>query len=153
MIDSAFPNLLSTGYRITSPATIDYNCIAWAAEDAQSWWWPDPFHQYYWPPAIPRNESIEAFVALFESFGYRICQDSDYEEGFEKVAIYVGGNAKVTHASRQLDSGVWTSKLGKLEDIEHSFDGVSGAIYGSVAVLMQRRKRPTTQAPRPTKDS
>jgi hypothetical protein len=146
MIPSLFPRLRSSGYKITSPATIGYNCIAWAADHSESWWWPDLFHQYYWPPGIPRNESIDAFVALFESFGYEVCEKADHEKGFEKVAIYVGSNAKVTHAARQLDSGVWTSKLGSLEDIEHVFDGVSGSRYGSVAVIMRRPKKPTLHA-------
>ena len=37
-IERDFPNLLTTGYEITSPDTIDYNCIAWAAEDNERWW-------------------------------------------------------------------------------------------------------------------
>lgn len=141
MIATLFPRLRNSGYRVTSPATIDYNCIAWAAGSVESWWWPDRLRQYYWPPGIPRNESVEAFVVLFEGVGYEVCEDAEMEQGFEKVAIYVDSNNKVTHASRQLDSGAWTSKLGNLEDIEHAFDGVSGSRYGSVAVIMRRPKR------------
>lgn len=40
-IEKAFPNLQIRGYSITSPATPEYNCIAWAAGEAQSWWEPD----------------------------------------------------------------------------------------------------------------
>ncbi|MEW6668330.1 MAG: hypothetical protein AB1512_24210 [Thermodesulfobacteriota bacterium] len=141
MISESFPRLRESGYRVTSPATIEYSCIAWAAEDTVSWWWPDRLHQYYWPPGIPRNESVEAFVALFEGFGYEVCEDAEKQAEFEKIAIYVDISDKVTHASRQLESGAWTSKLGRLEDIEHAFDGVSGSQYGSVAVIMRRPKR------------
>lgn len=36
-IERDYPNLVSTNYHITSPDTIDYNCVAWAAEDTQRW--------------------------------------------------------------------------------------------------------------------
>lgn len=31
-LEQQFPNLARSGYTITSPDTIDYNCVAWAAE-------------------------------------------------------------------------------------------------------------------------
>jgi hypothetical protein len=61
------------------------------------------------------------------------------EKGFEKVAIYVKGNQNPTHAARQLDSGIWTSKIGNEEDIEHSSPAVlEGLEYGAVAVVMKK---------------
>ncbi|NEO46086.1 MAG: hypothetical protein F6K55_18900 [Moorea sp. SIO4A3] len=51
-----YPNLVSTNYHITSADTIDYNCVAWAAEDTQRWWWPDPMKESYWPVNVPRVE-------------------------------------------------------------------------------------------------
>ena len=119
-IEQEFPNLLTDSYSITSPATSEYNCIAWAACDTEAWWWPDAQHLYYWPPEIPRTETLEAFIKAFEIFGYRVCNCIAYEEGFEKVAIYIDTHGKPTHAARQLSSGNWTSKLERLEDIEHS---------------------------------
>ena len=45
--------------------------------------------------------------------------DESLEPGFEKVALYaLGGVPK--HAARQLSSGRWSSKLGDLEDVEHT---------------------------------
>ncbi|HEY7428267.1 MAG TPA: hypothetical protein VH682_28795 [Gemmataceae bacterium] len=35
-----FPRLNGTAYRITSPASDVYNCIAWAAGETNRWWWP-----------------------------------------------------------------------------------------------------------------
>ena len=46
-IEQSFPNLQSSGYSITSPATIDYNCIAWATDDTEVWWEPDPLDLSY----------------------------------------------------------------------------------------------------------
>ncbi|MBN2568114.1 MAG: hypothetical protein JXB42_01655 [Deltaproteobacteria bacterium] len=135
-----FPNLKT--YEITSPPTIEYNCIAWALGDDKRWWWPDPniYSQYYWPPEIPRGESVDNFVKAFETFGYIECDGPELEEGFEKIAIYADKYGKPTHAVRQLESGIWTSKLGQLEDISHDIDGVSGEHYGNVVIVLKRSK-------------
>jgi len=135
-----FPVLKSSGYTITSPPTIDYNCIAWAAGDTQSWWWPDTFNQYYWPPGIPREETIDVFVKAFEFLGYTICPDANHESGYEKVAIYAKQYGNPTHAARQIDTGKWSSKIGRLEDIEHDIDSLNGSIYGNPQVYLKRPK-------------
>src|SRR5947208_6744161 len=88
-IEGAFPNLPSARYQITSPATTDYNCIAWAAEDETAWWWPDIYGFGYWPPQVPRTETMEAFIAAYGLLGYQPCPDPQPEPGYEKVAIYV----------------------------------------------------------------
>ncbi len=138
-IEFAFPSLPAQGYAVTSPATADYNCIAWAANNSSTWWWPDPLYLYFWPSDVPRVETLDAFIKAYESLGYSLCQSSDYEEGWEKIALYVDANGKPTHAARQLTTDYWTSKLGRLEDIEHKgLDGLSGSQYGSVSVIMRR---------------
>lgn len=60
------------------------------------------------------------------------------EQGYEKVALYVDHDGKPTHAARQLPTGRWTSKLGKIEDIEHELEGIAGSVYGSVAKILKR---------------
>ncbi|MGK7876268.1 MAG: hypothetical protein AB4426_24125 [Xenococcaceae cyanobacterium] len=138
-IEKAYPNLPLTGYEITSPDTIDYNCIAWAAGDQESWWWPDKNEQDYWPPGIKREETLPAFIDAFQTIGYELCESESLEEEFEKVAIYIDENSKPKHAARQLPNGKWTSKLGNWEDIEHeSLDGLVGEYYGTVAQIMKR---------------
>lgn len=137
-IERDFPRLFDSGYSIESPATPFYNCIAWAADDATRWWWPDPMNTYYWPSAAPRTETVEAFVTAFESLGYTVCGDADYEAGFEKVSIYVNHVGEPTHAARQLTPDIWTSKIGNMEDIEHRIDGLDSPLYGRVACLMKR---------------
>ena len=136
-----FPILKASGYTISSPATIEYNCIAWAAGDSEAWWWPDPFNQYYWPSEIIREESIDAFVKAFEFLGYTICPDAEYEKGYEKVAIYSKTDGRPTHAARQIASEKWTSKIGSLEDIEHDTNSLSGSRYGEPVIFMKRPKK------------
>lgn len=140
MLEKLFPNLTKERYAITSPMTIEYNSIAWAFDDTERCWWPDPYYQYYWPPDMPRVDSIENFVKAFERLGYIACDNSKFEKGFEKVAIYANQYGKPTHAARQLESGIWTSKLGKLEDISHDIDGISGNLYGNVVIVLKRAK-------------
>lgn len=140
-IEASFPILRSRGYSITSQATVEYNCIAWAAGDTGAWWWPDPMNVCYWPPTIPRENTLETFIEAYALLGYNICKDGIYEEGFEKIAIYADDNRKPTHAARQLSSGRWTSKLGSSEDIEHTtLDDLYSSVYGIIAVFMKRSK-------------
>ncbi|MCK4541633.1 MAG: hypothetical protein KAU17_05280 [Spirochaetales bacterium] len=139
-MEAFFPMLQSSAYKLTSPATMEYNCIAWAAGDTETWWWPDPFDQYFWPSGILREETIDAFIMAFEFLGYSICGDANYETGYEKVAIYAKPGGTPTHAARQIDSEKWTSKIGQLEDIEHGINSLSGTMYGEPVVYMKRSK-------------
>jgi hypothetical protein len=91
----------------------------------------------YWPDEVPRDESIEAFVGVFESLGFQSSQPAEPEQGFEKIALYARGNCP-THAARQLENGSWTSKLGPLEDITLSLNGLIGAAYGEVVAILKR---------------
>lgn len=118
-IETTFPALCSSNYQITSPATPTYNCIAWAARDMNLWWWPDSQYTAYWPAEAPREEKLDAFIKAYRIAGFTQCENSDLEEGFEKVAIYADTLGKPQHAARQLISGHWTSKLGPMEDIDH----------------------------------
>lgn len=133
--DEDFPRLTPENHRVTSPAMIDYNCIAWAAGDTESWWEPG----VYWPIESPPDEyGIGILEAAFKSLGFEACDGAESDPGFEKVAIY-GNNLFYTHAARQLPTGKWTSKLGKLEDIEHETpDVVAGGVYGEVVGIMRQ---------------
>ena len=136
-LERAFPNLSEGGYDITSPATPDYNCIAWAAGDTTRWWWPIPAF-YYWPQEAPLEETLEAFIQAFATLGFIHCEDETVESGFEKIAIYVNAQGTPTHAARQLHNGRWVSKLGSGVDIEHALADLTHSMYGSVAQILKR---------------
>jgi hypothetical protein len=126
---------------VTSPGTPVYNCVAWAAGDDTRWWWPDEARDYYWPSGAPREATVEAFVAAFALLDYELCETGDaaFDPDYEKVAIYVNDD-KPTHAARQVRTGEWTSKCGRLEDITHTLEGLEGSCYGAPAVVMRRRR-------------
>lgn len=137
-LEVSFPQLAIDGYRLTSPATPDYNCIAWAAKDVTRFWWPDPWNQYYWPPNAAREVTLQAFEQAYGTLGFEKCEAGSLEPGFEKIAIYTKSSVPF-HAARQLPDGCWTSKLGSREDIEHDkISGVEGHEYGTVSMFMKR---------------
>ncbi len=134
-----FPNLLAGEYRKTSDESDEYNCIAWAAGDTTRWWWPRPQgRRDYWPKEAPNEVTVEAFVVAFRLQGYEPCDTGDLEDQYEKVAIYIGSHGKPTHAAIQRPNGIWSSKLGDWEDIEHKLNGVEGPDYGRAAVFLRR---------------
>jgi hypothetical protein len=139
MISSpAFPRLTAHNHRVTSPASPDYNCVGWAADDTEHWWQPGIF----WPTSAPAGMfGIDVLIQAFSLLGYENCPDGSLEAGLGKVALY-GSGLFYTHAARQLPSGKWTSKLGGAEDIEHdSPDDVAGGVYGDVVVFMKRSRK------------
>lgn len=130
MLRSLFPRL--TTYVETSPATQDYNCIAWACGDNTRWWWPNGL--VYWPTGVRCDETIEAFDELFISGGGFPVITENVEPGIVKIALFaLGGIPK--HAARQLPNGAWTSKLGTAVDIAHSLREIEGLNYGVVVRL------------------
>ena len=144
-----FPGLDPAKFKITSPKTDEYNCIAWASDENENdrWWWPDQMKQNYWPPGVPRETTVAAFVKAYQTVGYDPCDTGDLEDGFEKIAIYVSATGKPTHAARQLSDGQWTSKLGRGHDITHALDGISGfraRSYGTVAQFLRRKREALT---------
>lgn len=138
LIEQWFPRLRVSEYEVMSPPDVEYNCIAWAALDNGQCWWPDSDEQYYWPPQVPRECTLAAFVAAYAVLGYGACDSQEPEDGFEKVAVFADSNGTPTHASRQLSSGRWASKLGRYKDIEHDLFDLTGELYGSVATILRR---------------
>jgi hypothetical protein len=82
---------------------------------------------------------------MFRGLGFELSDNDKLERGYEKIAIYADAGGVPTHAARQLDSGKWTSKLGRLEDIEHdtlsSLQGPSPPAYGEVRQVLRRRRQ------------
>ncbi|MDF5722241.1 MAG: hypothetical protein PUP91_17485 [Rhizonema sp. PD37] len=137
--ENKFPNLSSTRYFVTSRQSSSYNCFAWAAGEDDRWWSPlDPDNMYYWVEGVTAELTMSAFIQAYKSLGYELCDNSELEAGFEKIAIYATSDGEPTHAARQLSNGKWTSKLGRWEDIEHELEGLTGEMYGSVQQILKR---------------
>jgi hypothetical protein len=133
-IESQFPKLVGR-HRVTSPEDDRYNCIAWSVHDQTEWWSHLP--GYKWP--AQRSPRIESLIAVFSSLGFEVCTSAAKEVGFEKVALFAR-DGMWQHACRQLPSGVWVSKLGPDEDIEHDApEHLCGESYGDLHCVMRRK--------------
>jgi hypothetical protein len=137
------PGLTDSSCVVTSPKANAYNCIAWAAGDTSRWWWPVPLRGInYWPRGIPREQTLAAFISAFGTLSYAPCIDGSLQIGVEKVALFAkqgGGLLIPTHAALQLESGKWTSKMGRLEDITHiTVNAVDGPMYGTTVQFIAR---------------
>jgi hypothetical protein len=147
-IEHDFPKLVVDGWKETSKDTTDYNCFAFALHDETDWYSPLPTSGYYWPAdKIARNTALPTMIEMYRyEGGFEPCENGEYEEGFEKIALYINQRGNVTHAARQKPSGKWTSKLGVMEDIEHPLlssledAGLTDYDYGKVDQFL---KRPT----------
>jgi hypothetical protein len=81
-------------------------------------------------------------IEIFKHHGYIVCDTDEREDGYEKVALYEHPDFGIEHASRQLQDGQWTSKLGEWEDIRHKTpQSVECDDYGNVVQIMKRRRQ------------
>ena len=136
----------SHAFKVTSGATPEYNCVAWAMNDDQRWWEPSPAVSpvtttaIYWPPGVPNVPTFASYVALLDQAGYTACQGAEVEAGFEKVALYRRQDGDFGHMARQLPDGRWTSKMGPAVDVRHdTVLDVQSLVYG---VLFGYYRRP-----------
>ena len=142
-VEVNFPRLQAhNSYEVVSPFDEDYNCVAFAAGDVEQWWQPrvGAGRGRYWPPGVPDEMTLSAFIAAFRMLGYELCSSGSPERGMEKIAFYTKDGIP-KHAARQVLGGsAWLSKLGKGCDIRHSdVNGVGGRHYGEVACFMRRQ--------------
>ncbi len=145
-IEDRIPRLASSGYDITSCQTARYNCVAWAMNDDTRVWSPSPFGTgSYWPPDLPAWNTVKVFIELFAKEGFVLCDDDVYEDGYEKIAIFVYPDSEPAHVARQLPTGRWVSKLGDHVDIEHNdVRAVECGLCGEVEVIMRRPYQQST---------
>ena len=130
-------------WRETSPEDERYNCVAWACDDVERWWWPWPEGDPpgYWPGGGPVDDSLASALTMFGRRGYLRCEPEDVEAGDDVIVLY-GAADRLRHVARRAASGWWASKLGSLNDIEHeTLDAVAGWECGSPAVWMRRSAR------------
>ena len=140
-LEQIFPNLASTGYQVTSPATEEYNCIAWAINNVDTVFWPDTMDIFSWPDALPKEEDLDVVASFFRLHGYEDCVNTELERGFQKIALYVTDKDKLTEVARKLPDGSWTSKIAVHEDIMHkSLAALVGNWCGQVGSVMKIRR-------------
>jgi hypothetical protein len=134
-----WPNLTDDNHSVKSHSSENYNCIAWAYEVSDKRMWPGT-PDYFWPFGVIGTDELEMIIQLYLDAGYEKCENSELEEGYKKVAIYVNQEGP-QHAALQLKSGRWTSKLGSMQDIEHdNLEALEGEYYGRASVFLKKRR-------------
>lgn len=135
------------GYRDTSEASIEYNCLSWALGINWTRYDPEPACAgYFWFPGVEREWTLNAIRKIFKYHDYVECDSHDLEEGFEKVVFYIDDTGQPGHFARQLPDGKWTSKLGDLNDIEHdTLESLICDEYGKPGLAFKRKR----QVPQP----
>lgn len=109
------PNLKQDKYTKTSEATNFYNCVNWAIGINNRW------KDFYYLPNGEVNDDLssEPYIRYFSKNGFKQCEDGEFEEGKNKIAIYENNRGHFTHVALQISENEWTSKLGEFEDISH----------------------------------
>ncbi|MHB1767738.1 MAG: DUF7689 domain-containing protein [Phycisphaerae bacterium] len=156
----AFPHLKEDNHRVTSKATppqsypptteYKYNCFSFVIDDRKRIWWPGGIGCGYWPRQ-PSSETIaEIMEVLQNDFGYKPCDNGDFEKNTSKIAIFAKGDVPV-HVAIQPSSGSgkWMSKMGYNVDMEHELRAIETQDgddhetqgYGTVVRFMKLVKR------------
>jgi hypothetical protein len=136
-LNQDFPRIGDVASKKTSEATDRYNCIAWAFGDNTRWWWP--IKRRYWPLSFENKTPMDAFIELFDAYGWALTNNRTLEAGQKKIALYASlMDGQPTHAARQLPNGSWTSKLGKDIDLTHQLADLEGPAYGTVVRVFKK---------------
>ncbi|MGD0541516.1 MAG: hypothetical protein ABSB33_08360 [Tepidisphaeraceae bacterium] len=127
---------VTTSDDFKSIPTFAYNCVGFAIGDVH-WWDPSGVDGTAWPGDLARDDSVETFLELFRRWGFYSCDNSSYEAGYEKLAVF-GIDGLFEHVAIQVSDNLWISKLGNLEDIQHPLMPMEGSQYGNICHYLKR---------------
>jgi hypothetical protein len=137
------PRLPASDHRITSQPSDDYNCVGWVRREYDAYIAPGLF----WPSDVVREPrlgepDLDAFVRLFEAWGWERCDGPELEDGFLKIAIY-SREGSFQHVAKQLPSGAWSSKMGEAHDLRHAeLDSLNDSLFLEYATANVFMKMP-----------
>lgn len=128
-VNQLFPKI-KDNFKLLTKADKSYNCIGWACGDTKRFWWPE--EDSFWPRDVQREATVDAFDELFlDHLQGQETIDENFEDGYQKLALYTEGEHEPTHLARLMPDGTWTSKLGKDPIIEHkTLDEMDDGLYG-----------------------
>lgn len=151
-LKQCFPNLRSDNYyKATSPRDFNYNCIAWAMRLNDRWVEPDLAAGRWWPYEYTNRKdeyTPNSLIKAFEAVGYKECNDSKRQFGYDKVALYRHTiDDRWTHAARIINEHEFHSKAGEIWDFHHDSDKYRlhnkydiQKSYGEIYAYMKRPK-------------
>ncbi len=126
-IETCFPACADDGYTETSPATYEYNCIAWAAGVTDIPWWPIRSSGVFWPlhpQKFPRRSRLSRIPQSLSGklSATRNVITASLEPGIcEKIALYQSNNGSPTHAAKPIARWKMDQQIGSFyKDITHA---------------------------------
>jgi hypothetical protein len=141
-LDEYWPDLKEgENFHFSSLKKKGFKCIWYALMvergDVDMLWFRDAFELD--PNKL--DHSAKGYADCFHKyFGFEVCNNYKYEEGFVKIVLYQDKNSDFKHVARVLPNDNMTSKMGNYEDIEHyTMDAVSGDEYGYPTIIMKKK--------------
>jgi len=113
-------------WSITGDANENYNCISWSVgiTDEWTWWDVDQYPKFGDQDGILEVSDFDGF---YDYYGYE--PSTKAEAG---IQLYKKPGAEeptnpdgITHAARETDYGMWESKCGAWEKIDHMRDALN----------------------------
>jgi hypothetical protein len=141
IVEQWHPKLIGKDYKIipTENNLNLFNCYAFTIGDYKNW---HGHREDNWPSSIgSRFPSIDNYIKFYNLYGFNICDNDEYDEEFNKIAIYTNNKDWVSHAAKQYNN-MWRSKLGTSCILEHELEWISGFDYnnyGKVHLLMKKK--------------
>lgn len=148
-LSDVFPDLKNdVNFEILSPQTPKYNCIAWAMQFEDRWVDIFEYPGHWWPDGVEKTMSPSALIHAFEAVGFNLCDNNNWEDGFDKVVLYKKADEdQWTHAARIVSETTEHSKFGPSFDGTHSHNvlcatglGYENQSYGVAYAFMKRSK-------------
>jgi hypothetical protein len=123
---------------------VKYNCLSWVLGIKWAVYAEDPrVGGYEWFPGIDREWTFANIRKIFAKHGYIYeTDDRSYDPFWQKVAFYCDHSGVPIHFARQLESGFWTSKIGRLNDITHfTLECLEASDnYGPIKLILMRKR-------------
>lgn len=132
-------------YQIRSPRDDHYNCFGFAVNDLHHWWEPLDYKsaRYTWCTVPTKEEpTIRNYIRCLNRLGFKrvffpyISKPNPKE--YRIVALYSKDKKFFEHISYQDKDGVWKSKCGGWEDIEHQESTTINEDYGIPIAIFKR---------------
>ena len=99
-----------------------------------SWWWPTA-------ASAKNGFSIDRFVEALSVVGFEPCIDCDWQEEYEKIAIYADEESReFKHVCLLIAPGRWRSKWGRLSDFSHDLNALNSGHFGKLFRYMKRQR-------------
>lgn len=134
-----FPKFVEhVNFEFTSEVDYNYNCLSWALSRNDRLF--ENVKWGYWPWKDIPDDTAHGWFLFLQKMGFAPCENASFEPGVERIAVLENEDREI-HACRQIQSGVWKSKLGDMgPDIDHVDLECLKEAYGDVAYILAKRR-------------